>query len=82
MVRTQIQLTKEQSRYLKHLAVNRGVSVAELIRQSIDMLIKTRTEVDEKERVKRAINAAGRYKSGKRDVSVDHYKYLLETFDK
>ena len=82
MVRTQIQLTQEQSRYLKHLAVNRGVAVAELIRQSIDMLIKTRTEVDEKERVKRAINAAGRYKSGKRDVSVNHDKYLLETFDK
>ena len=82
MIRTQIQLTKEQSRYLKHLAVNRGVSVAELIRQSIDMLIKTRTEVDEKERIKRAINAAGRYKSGKRDVSVNHDKYLLETFDK
>ena len=82
MVRTQIQLTKEQSRYLKHLAVNRGVSVAELIRQSIDMLIKTRTGVDEKERVKRAINAAGRYKSGKGDVSVNHDKYLLETFDK
>ncbi len=82
MVRTQIQLTKEQSRYLKHLAVNRGVSVAELIRQSIDMMIKTSTVVDERERVKRAINAAGRYKSGKHDVSVNHDKHLLETFAK
>lgn len=36
MIRTQIQLTEEQARALKALAAARHVSVAELIRQSVD----------------------------------------------
>jgi predicted DNA-binding ribbon-helix-helix protein len=34
MIRTQIQLTEEQSNYLKRLAAEDKVSVAELIRRS------------------------------------------------
>lgn len=39
MVRTQIQLTEEQSFFLKQIAMEEQVSIAELIRQSVDVLI-------------------------------------------
>ncbi|MGH2555074.1 MAG: ribbon-helix-helix protein, CopG family, partial [Actinomycetota bacterium] len=33
MIRTQVQLTEEQARQLKRVAAERGVSLAEIIRQ-------------------------------------------------
>ena len=36
MVRTQIQIQDEQIKWLKHHALGRGVSMAQLIRDSID----------------------------------------------
>jgi len=80
MVRTQIQLTEEQSHQLKLLAVKRGVSVAELVRQSVNSLIKISSNVDEKELVRRAIETVGKFHSGKEDISLHHDKYLTEAY--
>lgn len=82
MVRTQIQLTEEQARLLKKLALARHLSVAELIRQAIDIAIKTSTVIDAEERRKRAIDAAGRFRSGLHDLSAGHDKYLEEAFSR
>lgn len=78
MIRTQVQLQEEQVRALKELASARGVSVAELIRQSVDALIRSARGVDEAERRRRAIAAAGRFRSGASDVSSEHDRYLAE----
>jgi Arc/MetJ-type ribon-helix-helix transcriptional regulator len=75
MVRTQIQLTEEQAEGLKKLAAERGVSMAELVRQSVQRLLEER-EQDEKWR--RAMTLVGRYRSGLTDVSVNHDKYLFD----
>ncbi len=80
MIRTQIQLTEEQSRALKSLAARRGVSVAELIRQSVDSFIRSSAGLDDRERRRRAIAAAGKYRSGKKDVAVNHDDYLTRAF--
>jgi len=80
MIRTQIQLKEEQVRMLKELASARGVSMAELIRQSVDVLIQSSTGIDQEERRRRAIAAAGRFHSGKSDVSSEHDHYLAEAF--
>jgi len=80
MVRTQIQLTERQVMALKKIAATRHLSVAELIRQSVDVLIKYDVTVDIEERKKRAINAAGRFSSGLHDLSSEHDKYLEEDF--
>jgi len=45
MIRTQIQLTEEQSAMLKQLSGKQGVSVAELIRRSIDHYIRSTEQV-------------------------------------
>ena len=39
MVRTQIQLTEEQARRLRAMSAEQGVSMAELIRRSVDALL-------------------------------------------
>lgn len=80
MVRTQIQLTEEQAKAVKKIARARHLSVAELIRQAVDNLIKASTVIDVEERRKRAIDASGRFRSGLRDLSTEHDKYLEEAF--
>ena len=82
MVRTQIQLTEEQVKALKKIALARHLSIAELIRQAVDTIIRTNTMVDIEERRKRAIDIVGRFSSGKRDISRKHDTYLVEAFGK
>ncbi|HHT9108543.1 MAG TPA: CopG family transcriptional regulator [Candidatus Wunengus sp. YC63] len=82
MVRTQIQLTEEQVKALKKIALSRHLSIAELIRQAVDTVIRTNTMVDIEERRKRAIDIVGRFSSGKRDISRKHDTYLVEAFGK
>jgi glycerol dehydrogenase-like iron-containing ADH family enzyme len=81
MVRTQIQLTEEQAEALKRLAMTRHLSVAELIRQAVDNLLKSSVMVNIEERRRRALAAAGRFSSGLRDLSTEHDKYLAEAFE-
>jgi hypothetical protein len=78
MVRTQIQLTEEQAKALKRLAAARQVSIAELIRQGVDTILRSNTGIDLDEKRRRAIAAAGRFRSGKHDISGKHDKYLAE----
>ncbi|MBN1315471.1 MAG: hypothetical protein JXA42_08385 [Anaerolineales bacterium] len=80
MIRTQIQLTEEQSRRIKMLAMNRGVSVAKLIRESVDDLLYKTGGIDMDERRRRALAVAGIYHSGKQDISENHDDYLAEAF--
>ena len=80
MIRTQIQLTEEQSHALKSLAARRGVSVAELIRQSVDSFIRSSTGLNVHERRLRAIAAAGRFRSGQDDIAMNHDHYLAEAY--
>jgi hypothetical protein len=82
VVRTQIQLTEEQANALKKLALSRHLSIAELIRQAVDNILKSNTAIDMEERKKRAIEAAGKFSSGKRDIAREHDKYLTEAFSK
>jgi glycerol dehydrogenase-like iron-containing ADH family enzyme len=81
MIRTQIQLTEKQSKNLKRIAASRHRSVAELIRQAVDNMIKSAVLVDVEERRRRALAAAGRFSSGLQDLSTEHDKYLAEAFE-
>ncbi len=82
MVRTQIQLTEEQAKALKKIALSRHLSVAELIRNAVDGLIKSSPAVGEEERLKRATGIVGKFSSGTRDVSKKHDTYLEEAYRK
>lgn len=80
MFRTQIQLTDEQSQDLKKLAAERRTSVAELIRQAAEDLLRQTSLVRRSERKERAAAVAGRFRSGKRDISAEHDDYLAEAY--
>ena len=80
MVRTQIQLTEDQARKLKEMASERGVSVAELVREGVSDLIKDSGRVDATERINRAMQIAGKFRSRKSDISNKHDRYLADAY--
>ncbi|MBM4431480.1 MAG: ribbon-helix-helix protein, CopG family [Chloroflexi bacterium] len=80
MIRTQIQLTEEQARRLRALAVERGVSLAELIRQGVDAITASAQGADAETRRQRALAVAGRFRSGHADVSAEHDRHLAEAW--
>jgi hypothetical protein len=82
MVRTQIQLTESQAKILNELALEQKISMAELIRRSIDHYIKYRDGGDRRALVDRAREAAGRYQTGPGDLAQNHDLYLTEDFHK
>ena len=82
MVRTQIQLTEEQSKALKKVAAQRNLSMAELIRQGIDFYLRSCGTISQEERRQRAIKAAGQFHSGQADLSEKHDQYLAEVYEK
>ncbi len=81
MVRTQIQLTEEQTRALKRMSASQGKSMAELIRISVDDLIRRGGSggTDPAEVRQRALQAAGKL-TGPSDLSASHDQYLAEAY--
>ena len=79
MVRTQIRLTEQQAQKLKSMAAARGISVAELVRQRVDLLIKTAAEPMHQEMVQKLKELAGKYTTGITDLAENHDSYLEET---
>jgi hypothetical protein len=78
MVRTQIQLPEEQVAALKNIAAAHHTSMAEIIRQSIDMLIKTKIGRADRQLREKAMAAAGQFKSGVKDLAGNHDSYLAQ----
>lgn len=82
MVRTQIQLTEAQAKILHEIAIKEGVSVAELIRRSVDEYLEQIDGGDKLELVERAEEAAGKYHAGLKDLAQKHDQYLAEDLQK
>jgi len=80
LIRTQVQLTEEQVRALRRMSADRGVSVAELVREAVDTLVRTGAGVPQGERQRRALQAIGRFASGHRDTSARHDEHLEESY--
>jgi hypothetical protein len=82
VIRTQIQLTEEQAGKAKRLAAERGVSMAEVIRELID---RAPERDDRAERIARALAAVKRGgfrdREGKTDVSLRHDEYLADIYE-
>jgi hypothetical protein len=81
MIRTQVQLTDEQVRRLKALAARRGTSLAELVRQGVEAVLSAGEGDVGAERQRRALAAAGRYRSGVTDLATEHDRYFAEAVD-
>ena len=81
MLRTQIQLKEEQMEWLRSKARTKGISVSQLIRESIKFY-QTHEEHLPEDRKKKALEAVGRFSSGTSDVSERHDNYLAEAYKK
>ena len=78
MVRTQIQLTESQHRQLRDLAEKRGVSMASLVRDSVDALLAWGGEADRWERL---FSVVGKYGGAAGShVGRDHDRHLEEIY--
>ena len=79
MIRTQIQLTEEQSKMLKRIAIRKKISIAKLIRNCVDELIKNEGTPDNRQLRLRAINAAGSIHRPS-DLSINHDDHLAKVY--
>jgi hypothetical protein len=81
MIRTQIQLTEEQTRRLRDEARLSGQSMAELIRQSVDRYLEhLGSTVAGRVSRSSALEVAGRFHSGRSDVAIKHDDHLDEAY--
>ena len=80
MIQMQVQLSDAQAQALKALAAAQNKSVTELIQQSVDILLSSAGRISREERKRRAIAAAGRFRSGLSDLSTAHDRYLTEAY--
>ena len=75
-----MQLTNDQLNALRRASNATGKSVAELIRQGVDHYLAGRNELTREQRIERAIRTAGKFSSGRSDVSAKHDEHLAEAF--
>ena len=80
MVRTQIQLSESQIAFVKAVAEEENVSMAEVIRSAIELLQQSREKPTQRELMVRSLAAIGSAHTGPEDVSVKHDEYLDEAF--
>jgi len=76
LIRTQIQLREEQAGSLRRLAAQRNRSVADLIREGVDLVLEGERSGTTAERMRRAARAFGRSRSGTADLSTRHDEYF------
>jgi len=80
MIRTQIQITSEQARALKRRAAKEGKSIAELIRISLDDMLRA-GGIKNQEILRRKASAAAGKLHGPNDLTERHDDYVAEAID-
>lgn len=81
MIRTQVQLTQDQLRRLRKLAVEEGVSVAEMVRRSVDRALGEGTP-SRRQLYERAAQLIGTFADREQatDLSSGHDRYLEDAY--
>ncbi|OFW22620.1 MAG: hypothetical protein A3G21_24715 [Acidobacteria bacterium RIFCSPLOWO2_12_FULL_66_21] len=84
MVRTQIQLTSEQARRLRTLASASGRSIADLVRDGVDVVLREHGGMSRGERMRRASRSriVGAFKSGTSDLATRHDQHFAAAADR
>ena len=77
MVRRQIQLTEQLDATVRREAVERGLSIAALIRELVEESLQ-RQRAPRRTAAERVIGA---YSSGRADVAAEHDRHLADAFD-
>ena len=75
MVQTQIELTEEQMSALEKLAKKRRISLSNLVQEGINNVLRSEVTRSDAEMKQRALDVAGRFRSGLGDLSRRHDEY-------
>jgi len=81
MVKTQVQLPREDLEALRRDAAEEGVSVSELVRRAVKDLLESKQKPTQRELMERALSVAGKYHSGVPDLGERHDYYLAEALE-
>ena len=73
MIRSQIQFTEDAYKKLKERSKSSGKSISELVRRSLD---QTLDQQEMEKRWTRALQSAGRFKSGLNDLAEKHDEHM------
>jgi len=66
---------------LRQISADTGRSVADLVREGVDLYLGSRLQPSREELVRRALSIVGKYSSGLTDIGRNHDRYLAEDFD-
>jgi hypothetical protein len=80
MVRTQVQLTERQLQALRRRSADTGRSLADLIREGVELYVSSPQRPTRDDQVERALGVAGRFSSGSADGSREHDRHLAEAW--
>lgn len=80
MVRTQILLTEAQALELRKLAAAENRSMADLVRDGVDAMLKAHGGGRRNDAKTRALAAAGRFRSGAPDLGTRHDDHLADAW--
>ncbi len=80
MVRTQIQLTPDEAEAVKRIATEKGVSMAQVIRESIDAYVRSAARPGREQARQRALSIIGIAHGGPKDLAERHDEYLEEAY--
>lgn len=80
MVRTQILLTEAQSHELRTRSAAEGRSMADLVRDGVDAVLRERGDASRSGAKVRALAAVGRFRSGVQDLGTRHDQHLDEAW--
>jgi len=78
MVRAQVQFTEEQLEAVRKVARRRGVSVSQVVREGVDLLLRENQSPSREELVRRSLEMLGQFRSGTGDLSARHDDYFAE----
>lgn len=81
LVKTQVQLPKEDLEALRRVAAKEGVSVSALVRRGARLVIDAYARPSREQLWERASRLIGKYDSGLTDLAERHDDYLAEAIE-
>jgi Mg2+ and Co2+ transporter CorA len=75
-------LIEAQVSKIKKAAMDQATSVAEVIRRAVENMVQSSPKMTIQERARRAMEIVGKFRSGKKNISGTHDKYLANAYEK
>ena len=82
LIPEEVRSVREQLKALRQLSATDGRSTAKLMRNAIDQFLSGECATSAPIQIERAVRVAGKFSSGRCDVSANHDRHLAEAFRK